>query len=88
MKICKKKSLLVDLLTFVAIKKIYNDVNFFILFMTGSIVIFYNKSLTPLKIDNNKYAEVSTVFLQSSSGQKMNLKNENSEKMFADHYDQ
>ena len=49
---------------------------------------FYNKSLTPLEIDNNKYADVSTVFLQSSSGQKKkkkkkkqnNLKNENSEK--------
>ena len=71
--------------------------NFFILFTTGSIVIFHNKSLTPLKIDNNKYADVSTVFLQSSSGQKKekkkktkqnNLKNENSEKMFPDHYDQ
>ena len=42
----------------------------FILFTTGSIVIFHNKSLTPLEIDNNKYADVSTVFLQSSSGQK------------------
>ena len=48
------------------------------------------------EIDNNKYADVTTVFLQSSSGQKRkekekekqnNLKNENSEKMFADHYD-
>ena len=69
---------------------------YFILFTTGSIVIFHNKSLSPLEIDNNKYADVSTVFLQSSSGQKkekkkktkqINLKNENSEKMFADHYD-
>ena len=34
------------------------------------VVIFHNKSLTPLEIDNNKYADVSTVFLQSSSGQK------------------
>ena len=67
------------------------------MFTTGSIVIFHNKSLTPLEIDNNKYADISTVFLRSSSGQKRkekekekqnNLKNENSEKMFADHYDQ
>ena len=43
-------------------------------FTTGSIVIFHNKSLTPLKIDNNKYADVSTVFLQSSSGQKKKRK--------------
>ena len=33
-------------------------------------IFFHNKSLTPLEIDNNKYADVSTVFLQSSSGQK------------------
>ena len=32
--------------------------------MNLSIVIFYNQSLSPLKIYNNKNADVSTVFLQ------------------------
>ena len=47
---------------------------FFKRIMKVVLVIFHNKSLTPLEIDNNKYADVSTLFLQSSSGQKKNRK--------------
>ena len=71
---------------------------FFILFTTGSIVIFHNKSLTPLEIDNNKYTDVSSFNCLSAviirakkekenKTKQNNLKNENSEKMLADHYD-
>ena len=43
-------------------------------YKTIRLIIFHNKSFTPLEIDNNKYADVSTVFLQSSSGQKKKRK--------------
>ena len=49
---------------------------FLIWFTNGTIVIFRNKSLSPLQIDNNRYmyADISTVVLQSSSGQTLTKK--------------
>ena len=68
--------------------------SFFIWFTNEALVIFHNKSLSPLKKDINRNADISTDVLQSSSGQiltkkseQKNLKNENSEKPFANHYD-